>query len=83
MIALVLSATVAPAGAWAATLTVDPLTSCYRETQTTALVGAGFTPSGEVDIARDGDVLGQLISDPLGGFVGDLTLPVSFPERRS
>ena len=59
----------------ATTLTVEPKRSCHSSGETVRLSGAGFSPNGEVSVARDGLTLTPLlVSNPTGAFVGDLTL---------
>jgi hypothetical protein len=67
------------AAAAEATLGVDPSVACYRERQNVFLTGAGFTPNGQVDFARDGTPLvdpdGPIIADASGLVSPRLTLP--------
>jgi hypothetical protein len=67
-------AAVAPA-AQAATMTVDPVQGCYRESETVFLPGSGFTPNAPVDFSRDGNSLGQVPADASGGLSAELQLP--------
>lgn len=53
----------APAAASAATLAVSPQKQCYRSEESFTLTGTGFTPSGAVDIAANGQTL---TGSPLG-----------------
>jgi hypothetical protein len=65
----------APAAAEAATLTVDPLKSCYREQERVFLVAEGFTPNGFVDFTRDGNLVRRLQADGVGRIQANLMLP--------
>jgi hypothetical protein len=65
----------APAGASAATLSVDPADSCYREQQTVLLVAQGYTPGGFVDFTRGGASIARIQADASGTISANLTLP--------
>ena len=59
----------------AATMTIEPKRSCHSSGETVTLKGSGFTPNGKVSVARDGQTLDPLLNlDPMGAFVGELTL---------
>jgi hypothetical protein len=73
--AIAIVAFAAPAAASAATLTVEPKSSCYREQRTVFLTAQGYTPNGFVDFTRDGRLIEQLQADPSGAISGNLTLP--------
>jgi hypothetical protein len=75
LVAIVLVALAAPAAAQGATLTVDPVKSCYRESDRVFLLAEGFTPSGFVDFSRDGNVIQRLQADAVGRIQGNLSLP--------
>jgi hypothetical protein len=72
----------APGAASAATLTVEPVRSCYRETQRVFLLAQGYTPNGLVDFTRDGRLIESLQADPSGTIQGNLTLPGLFRGQR-
>jgi hypothetical protein len=74
-VAAVSLAFAAPGSASAATLTVDPVRPCYRETQTVFLIAQGFTPNGGVDFTRDGRLIATLRADGVGSVQGRLRLP--------
>jgi hypothetical protein len=65
----------APAAASAATLTVDPVRSCYLEQDQVFLVADGYTPNGKVDFTRDGNLVATLDADAAGQLQGTLMLP--------
>ena len=58
----------APAGAQAATLGPATAKPCYGTGDAVPLVGSGYTPSGAVQIARDGAVIGTATADAAGNF---------------
>jgi hypothetical protein len=64
-----------PSGAAAATLKVDPVWPCYREKQRVFLVAEGYTPNGQVDFTRDGELIERLRADGAGTIQGYLRLP--------
>jgi hypothetical protein len=64
----------APGAASAATLTVDPVSPCYREQDTVLLTAQGYTPSGFVDFTRDGRLIEQLQADASGAISANLRL---------
>jgi hypothetical protein len=72
----------APPAASAATLGVDPVRACYRETDTIFLSAQGYTPNGFVDFTRDGNLIERLQADASGAISGDLTLPGLLSGRR-
>jgi hypothetical protein len=75
------AATVAmPAAAQAATVSVTPVKSCYRSTETIRMSGAGFTPGGGVNITSDGQFIGSTTADSAGNFAG--RLQVGAPTQR-
>jgi len=49
----------APPAAWAAELEVHPAKRCFGTSDRVRLVGTGFTPSGSVNIRRDGKILNR------------------------
>jgi hypothetical protein len=65
----------APGAASAATLTVDPVRPCYRETSRVFLIAQGYTPNGDVAFTRDGNPVATLEADSSGQIQGNLTLP--------
>jgi hypothetical protein len=69
-------------GAFAATLSVEPVKPCYRSAEEIRLTGSGFTPGGEVTITSDGQPVrnGTTTADSAGNIAGDLTV-VSTTER--
>jgi hypothetical protein len=74
-------AVAAPANALGATLVVDPPKACYRSGETVALRGSGFSPSGPVDVMREGSPLGPLDADASGAFGAELTLALGAGQR--
>jgi hypothetical protein len=74
-VAVVSVALAAPGAASAATLTVDPVESCYRETQRVFLIAEGYTPNGKVDFTRGDEDIETLDAGPDGSIQGYLTLP--------
>ena len=72
-----LVALVAPAAAFAATLTADPAKDCYRSEEQVTLGGTGFTANGSVDVTSDNPRFPRdsfLTADALGNVGGTLTL---------
>jgi hypothetical protein len=66
----------APATASAqATLTVDPVRPCYLEQDLVFLSAQGYSPNGNVDFTRDGNLVETLQADGNGGIQANLTLP--------
>jgi hypothetical protein len=65
----------APATASAATLTVDPVRACYLEQDRVFLFADGYTPNGQVDFTRDGNLVATLTANPAGQIQGTLRLP--------
>jgi hypothetical protein len=80
-LALATAVLLAPAAASAQgpTVGVDPLRSCYRETETVNLLGSGFTPNAtpndSVNISRGATTLGGVPADASGAFSATLRLP--------
>jgi hypothetical protein len=74
-VAIASVALAAPATASAATLTVDPVRSCYLEQDRVFLVADGYTPNGKVDFTRDGNLVATLVANPAGQIQGTLRLP--------
>jgi hypothetical protein len=74
-VAVVSLALAAPGAASAATLTVEPVMPCYRETQRVFLVARGFTPYGGVEFTRGSEFAATHRADSSGTIQGDLTLP--------
>jgi hypothetical protein len=74
-VAIASVALAAPATASAATLTVDPVRSCYLEQDQVFLVAEGYTPNGMVDFTREGKLVESVPTDGVGTFQGTLTLP--------
>jgi hypothetical protein len=72
----------APAAASAATLTVDPVKSCYREQDTVFLDAEGYTPNGVVEFTREGTLINRLQANGAGQISGNLTLPGLLKGRR-
>ncbi len=65
----------APAAASAATLAVDPVRACYRETSRVNLLAQGYTPNGNVAFTRGGNPVATLVADASGQIQGSLKLP--------
>jgi hypothetical protein len=74
-VAIVSVALAAPAAASAATLAVDPVRPCYLERELVQLHAQGFTPNGNVDFTREGDLVETLQADASGAIQANLTLP--------
>jgi hypothetical protein len=74
-VAIASFAVAAPATASAATLTVDPVRSCYLEQDRVFLVAEGYTPNGMVDFSREGNLVATLQADAAGRLQGTLRLP--------
>jgi hypothetical protein len=74
-VALASVAVAAPATASAATLTVDPVRPCYLEQDQVLLFADGYTPSGNVNFTREGDLVATLPANPAGQIQGNLRLP--------
>jgi hypothetical protein len=72
----------APGAASAATLTVEPVRPCYRETSRVFLLAEGYTPNGKVAFTRDGNPVATLDADPSGKIQGNLKLPGLLRGRR-
>jgi hypothetical protein len=65
----------APGAASAATLTVEPVRPCYRETSRVFLLAEGYTPNGDVAFTRGGNPVATLTADASGTIQGNLRLP--------
>jgi hypothetical protein len=65
----------APGAASAATLTVEPVRPCYRETSRVFLLAQGYTPNGKVDFTREGELVRTIRADANGTIQAYLTLP--------
>jgi hypothetical protein len=74
-VAIASVALAAPATVSAATLTVDPVRSCYLEQDRVFLVAEGYTPNGMVDFTRGGNPVATLQADAAGQLQGTLRLP--------
>jgi hypothetical protein len=74
-VAIASVALAAPATASAATLTVDPVRSCYLEQDLVFLSAQGYSPNGNVDFTRDGNLVETLQADATGGIQANLRLP--------
>jgi hypothetical protein len=74
-VAIASVALAAPATVSAATLTVDPVRSCYLEQDRVFLVAEGYTPNGMVDFTREGNLVATLQADAAGQLQGTLRLP--------
>ena len=61
-----------PATAGAATLEVRPAKPCYGTSDRVSLVGSGFTPSGSINVLRDGKILNRR---------GGMTQPIETDAR--
>jgi hypothetical protein len=72
-----------PSVAAGATLSVDPVSQCYREQQRVFLLAQGFTPNGEVDFTRKGELIERLRADGSGTIQGNLRLPGVLMGRRT
>jgi hypothetical protein len=77
----VVAALALPAAAEAASLSVNPVKSCYRSGERVGLSGTGFTPSGTVSITSDGKAIGSRDVDPAGAFSGELIVSQPSGER--
>jgi hypothetical protein len=58
-----------------AALSLDPQEPCYREQDTIAVLGQGFSPNALVSFARDGAQLGNVQADASGALIASLRLP--------
>ena len=74
-VAIASIAVAAPATASAATLTVDPVRSCYLEQDRVFLLAEGYTPNSWVDFTREGKLVASVQTDAVGTFQGNLRLP--------
>jgi hypothetical protein len=75
-VAIASAALALPATAAAqATITVDPVRPCYLEQDLVQLHAQGFTPNGNVDFTRDGNLVETLQANANGGIQANLTLP--------
>jgi hypothetical protein len=81
--AIVSIALAGPSAAAAATLSVDPVSPCYREQQRVFILAQGFTPNGEVDFTRGDDFSRRLRADASGTIQGNLRLPGVLMGRRN
>lgn len=71
----------APGAASAATLGFNK--PCFREVSPATLGGTGYTPNGDVALAREGAVFGAITAGPFGAFgLTRLADPVTSGERR-
>ena len=73
-IAVAIATLAAPSAAQAASLTPNPEKSCYRSGETVHFVGGGFTPSGSVNLTRDGISVSPIPADAAGRFDASLRL---------
>jgi hypothetical protein len=73
-VAATLATLAAPSAAHAATLTTNPVKSCYRSGETVNFVGAGFSPSSSANLTRDGIFVSSIPTDPAGQFNAGLRL---------
>jgi hypothetical protein len=73
-VAATLATLAAPSAAHAATLTINPVKSCYRSQETIRFVGAGFTPSTNTSLTRDGIFVSSIPTDASGQFDAGLRL---------
>jgi len=67
-VAVAVAALAAPSAAHAASLTAQPAKACYRAGETVHFIGAGFTPSNQVNLVRDGVLVSQFPADQTGRF---------------
>jgi hypothetical protein len=74
-VAIASVALAAPATASAATLAVDPVRPCYLEQQQVFLFADGYTPNGEVDFTREGNLVETLDANAAGQIQATLMLP--------
>jgi hypothetical protein len=58
----------------AATVGLAPARACQLSHQSVTMIGGGYTPGGFVDVAIDGQSLGQLPADATGNIGGRITL---------
>jgi hypothetical protein len=73
-VAVAVATLVAPSAAHAASLTTQPLKSCYRDGETVHFVGSGFTPLSTANLARDGTFVSPIPIDGTGQFDAALGL---------
>ena len=82
VVAIASTAVAAPATAFAATLTVDPVRPCYLEQDKVFLFAQGYTPNGRVDFTRDGTLVRTLVANPAGEIQATLRLPGLIMRQR-
>ena len=58
--------------AQAATVAIDPVKACYLAGEESGLNGTGYTPSGSVNIAVDGQTVFSEVADTAGNFATGL-----------
>jgi hypothetical protein len=73
-VAVALATLAAPSAAHAASLTTNPVKSCYRSGETVQFVGAGFTPSSSANLTRDDVFVSSIPTDASGQFDAGLRL---------
>jgi hypothetical protein len=52
---------------------LNPVRACQLSGEKVTIIGGGYTPSGSVDVAIDGQSLGQLPADATGNIGGTIT----------
>ena len=82
VVAIASTAVAAPATAFAATLTVDPVRPCYLEQDKVFLFAQGYTPNGRVDFTRGGTLVRTLVANPAGEIQATLRLPGLIMRQR-
>jgi hypothetical protein len=55
-------------------IALAPARACWLSAETVTMIGGGFTANTFVDVAVDGQSLGQLQADATGAFAGRITL---------
>jgi hypothetical protein len=73
-VAVALATLAAPSAADAASLTTNPVKSCYRSRETVHFVGADFTPSSNANLTRDGIFVSSIPTDAFGRFDAGMRL---------
>ena len=73
-VAVAILTVAAPSVAHAASLTTNPVKSCYRSGETVHFLGAGFTPSTNANLSRDGTFVASILTDASGPFDAGLRL---------
>ena len=73
-VAVAIASLAAPSAAHAASLTTKPAKPCYRSGETVHFLGDGFTPSGSVNLTRDGTFVSPIPLDGAGRFDAGLRL---------